>query len=253
VAGAALAIVAYQTLCVVALARHLQAARSPLTLRRTMLAPRGAPIAEILRIAGPAVAQVAISNLTLMVVTGLVGHFGAASLAGYGLALRLELLLTSIMFALGIGTTTMISTCLGANLPERARRITWVSALLGMALFEVIGLAAALLAEYWLGLFSHDPAVIAAGVGYLRSVGPVYGFSGVATLLFFASQGWGRMAPPVVAALSRVTATALGGWLVVDVGSGGLTALNGLLAAIPPLTGATSALLVWRGTRSRRS
>ena len=45
----------------------------------------------------------------------------------------------------------------------------------------------------WLSLFNSDPTMLEAGALYLRTVGPVYGFFGLGLVLYFASQGAGRL------------------------------------------------------------
>ena len=53
---------------------------------------------------------------------------------------------------------------------------------------------------------------------YLRSVGPFYGFFGLGLVLYFASQGAGKLLWPVLANLLRLAVAALGGWLVLHWG-----------------------------------
>ena len=89
-------------------------------------------------------------------------------------------------------------------------------------------------------------SVVAAGVVYLRIVGPVTGAVGLLIMLFFASQGWSRMAPPLFTSLLRLTLTLAGGWIALSVGGAGLSALFGMLAAATVIAGATLTLLVWR-------
>ena len=74
-------------------------------------------------------------------------------------------------------------------------------------------LGAALFPAGWMTWFSADPVVIAQGAQYLRIVGPFYGFFGAGMVLYFASQGAGRLAWPLVAGLSRLAVAGAGGWL----------------------------------------
>ena len=86
---------------------------------------------------------------------------------------------------------------------------------MAFAMAEAIGLAAALFPRAWLTLFGNDPAMLDAGTQYLRAVGPFYGFFGVGLVLYFASQGAGRLLWPVIGNLARLAVAALGGWLAL--------------------------------------
>ncbi len=106
----------------------------------------------------------------------------------------------------------MVGTNIGARQPARALRVAWTGAACAFVMTEVIGVAAALAPEVWLRIFASDPAVLSWGSAYLHRVGPFYGFFGLGTAIYFASQGAGRMRWPLVAAVLRA---------VVSVGAGG--------------------------------
>ena len=148
-----------------------------------------------------------------------VAAFGSAAIAGYGTASRPEYLLIPLVIGLGAPLVAMVGTCIGAGLRERALRAAWVGAALSFALAECIGLLAAAFPQAWLRLFSDDPAMLEAGSLYLRSVGPFYGFFGLGLVLYFASQGAGRLLWPVSANIARLLVAASGGWLVLCPGS----------------------------------
>jgi Na+-driven multidrug efflux pump len=84
----------------------------------------------------------------------------------------------------------------------------------------VIGVAAALWPNAWLSLFASDHAMREAGAHYLHAVGPLYGFFGVGLVLYFASQGAGRLTWPVLGNLARLAVAALGGALALRWGHG---------------------------------
>jgi len=60
------------------------------------------------------------ANLTAMMVTGLVGRFGVAALAGYGIGVRLEFMLVPLAFGIGSGLTTLVGVAAGAHDWKRA-------------------------------------------------------------------------------------------------------------------------------------
>jgi Na+-driven multidrug efflux pump len=75
-----------------------------------------------------------------------------------------------------------------------------------------IGLVVTIVPDLWSGLFTADPAVRAAANLYLRWAGPGFAFIGLGLSLYFASQGAGRVAAPVLAGTVRLFVIALGGW-----------------------------------------
>src|SRR2546430_5978909 len=103
------------------------------------------------------------TNLTVVLLTALVGSFGTLTLAGYGMGVRLEYLLIPLVFGFGSALVTMVGTNFGAGQRVRARRVAWTGALMAAGVTEAIGLAAAVFPHAWLGLFSNEPAVLAAG------------------------------------------------------------------------------------------
>ena len=72
----------------------------------------------------------------VILVTGAVGLFGTAALAGYGTASRLDYVMIPILFGLCTATLTMVGVNIGAGETARARRIAWTSAFVGLALAE---------------------------------------------------------------------------------------------------------------------
>ncbi len=192
---------------------------------------------EILRVGAPGSLNTILTNLTVVLLTALVAPFGPAALAGYGLGARLEYLQIPIVFGLGSGLVTMVGTSGGAGDRARALRVAWVGAAMAAAVTGTIGVGAALFPGVWLGLFTSDPAVLAAGTRYLRIVGPCYGFFGTGLALYFASQGAGRLLWPLLSAVARLAIAAAGGWLV----------MRGLGASLPGLFAAMAAALVAMG------
>ena len=68
----------------------------------------------------------------------------------------------------------------------------------------------ALFPGLWANLFTDSEPVRAACRNYLQIVGPFYAFFGLALCLYFASQGAGRVAWPVIASVLRVLVIVFG-------------------------------------------
>jgi putative MATE family efflux protein len=203
---------------------------------------------EILRVGAPGALNTIFTNLTVVLLTGLVGQFGAPALAGYGMGARLEYLQIPLVFGMGAALVTMVGTNMGAGRRARAERIAWVGAGLAAGVTGSIGILAALFPRAWLGLFSTDPEVLAAGVRYLRIVGPAYGFFGLGLALYFASQGAGRLLWPLLAGFARLVVAAVGGWAAIHWLGGGLGGLFAAMAVALVVLGLANALAVRLGS-----
>jgi putative MATE family efflux protein len=220
IAGGAIALLLYYFVGTLALAAYLWSDRSLLkpSLKKARL--RWALFRDILRIGLIGAVSTVATNLSIGVATSLAGGFGPAAIAGYGTASRLEYLLVPLVFGLGAPLVAMVGTCMGAGQHERALKATWIGAAMAFGLTEAIGLAAAIFPHAWLSLFGTDAAMLEAGTLYLRAVGPFYGFFGVGLVLYFASQGAGRLLWPVVGNIARLAVAAAGGWLAIRWGGG---------------------------------
>jgi Na+-driven multidrug efflux pump len=212
VAGGATALLAYYAVGCVVLAAYLRSGRTPvrLSLSPTNLRLRSELFVDILRVGAVSAVVTIGTNLTVASVTGLVGTFGPAAIAGYGVASRLEYFLVPLVFGLGAPLVALVATNVGAGQHDRAVRVAWIGASMAAAICALIGALGAVYPRLWLGLFDADPTMLDAGSRYLQTVGPFYGFFGLGLGLYFASQGFGRLRWAVVANFTRL-AIAVGG------------------------------------------
>jgi len=243
IAGAALAYVVGFGFAAVVMGVYLWS--GPLRPRRSdwRLHPR--QFHEILRVGALSSVSSLQTILTAVLLTGFIGTFGTAALAGYGVGVRLELLQIPIVFAIGQALVVLVGTHVGAGRHTRAKSIAWTGTGIAVAITLVIGMFAAVFPAAWGSIFSDDPAVLETGSLYLRIVAPFYALFGAGMALYFASQGAGRVLLPMLAGTARLVFVALGGFLVLRfapspgalfaVISGGL-ALFGILTALAVYT-----------------
>lgn len=215
IAGGAIALLLYYLGGTIALLMYLRSNRSLLKPKVAGVKLRWALFRDILIIGLVGSISTVATNLSIGIATALSGHFGPGAIAGYGTASRLEYLLVPLVFGLGAPLVAMVGTCIGAGQRERAMRAAWTGAAMAFALTEIIGIAAAIFPREWLGLFGSDPAMLETGAQYLRAAGPMYGFFGVGLVLYFASQGAGRLLWPVIGNLARLAVAGIGGWLAL--------------------------------------
>ena len=172
---------------------YLRSSRSLVTLTFRGVSLRWGLFAEILKVGVPGLINVIITNLSVVLLTGIAGHLGREVAIGYAMGARLEYILIPLAFGFGTAIVAMVGTNWGARQYRRAREIAWTGAATVGAACATIGLIVALFPALWMGLFSHDPEIVRLGTSYLRIVGPIYGLYGLGMALYFATQGFGSV------------------------------------------------------------
>lgn len=217
--GVALGQILAQSAGAVALLAYLRSGSG-----RLRLVLRGTPIrrelfGDILRVGAVACLSPLQSVTTMVLMAGFVAQLGVLPLAGFAIGQRLEFLMTTVAFGFGLASVPMVGMAIGAGRVARARRVAWTAGAVTASLVSVVGVVVALFPDLWVAIFTRDAAVLAYGRQYLRWAGPGFGFFGLGLTLYFASQGAGRMAGPVLAATMRLLVVALGGSLLLARGA----------------------------------
>jgi putative MATE family efflux protein len=183
------------------------------------------------------------SVLTISIFTHMLAQFGTEILAGYGIGARLEFMLTSVAFAVGIASVPMIGMAIGAGRVARARRIAWTAGSIAFVSVGLVGSVIAIFPDLWVNIFTDDAGVRGASRQYLSTAAPMYAFIGLASSMYFSSQGAAKVLGPVFAQTARLIFVAGGGWWL---SMHGATAANffALAAASMVVLGSLSAASV---------
>jgi len=152
------------------------------------------------------------SVLTISIFTHLLAGFGTAILAGYGIGARLEFMLTSVAFSIGIASVPMIGMAIVAALIARARRIAWFGGLISFVSVGALASIIAVFPDLWVNSVTGDAPVRAASRQYLSTAAPMYAFIGLAMSMYFSSQGAAKVVGPVLAQSARLVFIGVGGW-----------------------------------------
>ena len=187
---------------------YLRSPRSLVTLAFGGVSLQWGLFAEILKVGVPGLINVIITNLSVVLLTGIAGHLGREVAIGYAMGARLEYILIPLAFGFGTAIVAMVGTNWGAKQYRRAREIAWTGGATVAAACATIGLFVALFPDLWMGLFSNDPEIVRLGTWYLRIVGPIYGLYGLGMALYFATQGFGSVIWTVTANAVRLLASA---------------------------------------------
>ena len=172
--------------------------------------------ADILRVGVIASGNAMQTVFTIVIMVALVGQYGEAALAGYGLGARLEFLMIPVVFGIGAAMTAMVGANVGAGDRPRALRIGWTGSFAAAVIVGAIGILLAVFPDLWLDLFldAGEAGALEAGRAYFRTIAPFYVFFALGLALYFASQGAGRMIWPVVGSVVRMV-VAIGGALLL--------------------------------------
>lgn len=191
------------------------------------------------------------TSMTTVAITGIVGSFGSAALAGFGIASRVDSLLVPLLFGLGTAVITMIGVATGAGDHARARRVAWTAAIMAFTVVEVFGILLFIVPTLWNSMFTKDAAVLSVGNAYFSTVAPFYGFLAMGLMLFFACQGRGKMGWPFAAGISRLMVTAIGAWLLAKSGAT-LPIVFAAVGAGAVAFGAVNVYGFWRSSERRQ-
>ena len=194
---------------------YLHSSRSLVTLAFRGVTLRSELFADILRVGVPGLINTAITNLSVVVLTGIAGHLGREAAIGYAMGARLEYILIPLAGGFGMAIVAMVGTNWGAKQYRRAREIAWTGAATVATACAMIGLIVAFFPTSWMGLFSDDEEIIRVGASYLTIAGPIYGLYGLGMALFFATQGFGSVVATVTANALRLLASAGGAMIAV--------------------------------------
>ena len=193
------------------------------------------------------------SVLSISIFTHFLARYGTEVLAGFGIGSRLEFMLTSIAFAVGIASVPMIGMAIGAERIARARRVALVAGVLSFVTVGVIATVIAIVPNIWVNIFTDDPGVRLAGRQYLSTAAPMYAFLGLAMSMYFSSQGAAKVLGPVLAQTARLVFIAAGGaWLVARNAQAAdffvLAAMSMVLLGV--LSASTVLMTRWGGRRA---
>jgi hypothetical protein len=167
----------------------------------------------------PASLSPVLSNSSIAITTALIGSYGTAALAGYGVAARLEYIMIPIVFGFGTALTTLVATNLGAGQHERAlaRHLDrWCRG--GADHRRDRPRCGARAPSLWMNHFSADPAVLAFGSPVTcTSSARATACSDLGLRCFSPRRVRGKMFWPLTGSVARLVTVAVGGWLAIHV------------------------------------
>jgi putative MATE family efflux protein len=153
---------------------------------------------QVLTLAWPSVMEQMLITLVGLVDAYIVGHLGAAALAGVGLGGQVLNLVAALFGAVGVGATALVARSIGAGHPAEANRLARQAMLFAAALGLTTALACFVFAAPLMLLFGAAPDVVADGAIWLRVAAPSFAFLGVLLVGTATLRGAGDTRTPLV-------------------------------------------------------
>jgi putative MATE family efflux protein len=211
--------------------------------------PRPTRIAAVARVGLPTAATGVLFSLVYVVMTRTTTRFGTPALAALGIGHRVESWLFMIGVGAGAATAAIVGQNLGARRPDRAERAGWLSVAFCTALGAVVCVLELAVPEWFAGIFSNDPSVIAEGANYLRIAAISQLFVCAEIVLEGALGGAGDTVPPMLTSTTITLARIpLAAWAAVEWGSSGIWWVISLTA----IARALGMIILWRSGHWKR-
>jgi putative MATE family efflux protein len=191
VTGAAVATTTGRTIGVLYQLSQLMRRDGRILIRWEFLKLQPGIMLNLIRLSATGTFQVLIATTSYVGLVRLLSSFGSTVLAGYTVAIRLIIFLLMPSWGLSNAAATMVGQALGAGKPDRAERSVRMAGFYNALLLGIASLLLMTLARPIVGLFSHDPAVLAEGVLALRTISSGLAFYAYGMVLHQSFNGAG--------------------------------------------------------------
>ncbi|MFH1380638.1 MAG: MATE family efflux transporter [Candidatus Omnitrophota bacterium] len=205
VAGSAAATVISRMIGVLILLRHLLFGHSSLHFHRGIFKINFLLMGRMVKIGFFASLEILIRQLSLLLLLRLVTSFGSASLAAYGIAIRLRMSVMMLGFGIASASSVLIGQNMSAGQPDRATLSGWKTLKYYEYLVAPIAILFFIFSPQIIGLFSTDHEVIRLGSDFLRFTAVTLPFLAAALILGRGISGAGdTLAPAIMTGITQL-------------------------------------------------
>ena len=159
-------------------------------------------ILEVLRVGMTAGMQSALIGFSNIFVVRYMNYFDTASVAGIGIAQRLDKFIALPAKAFGVTMTTYVGQNIGAGKKGRVQEGKIKCLTVALCVTLVMSIIVLLFAEQSVRLFNSDPAVVRVGVSMLRVLSPTFWLMAIREVYLGVLRGCGKNAAPMLLSLA---------------------------------------------------
>lgn len=127
---------------------------------------------QIIRLGMPLSIQDLAVSLSFIFISSIINSLGLAAAAAAGIAMRLNFFAMLPALAMSMSVSSMTAQNIGAGLYNRAKQVLYIGIGLSAAFSFVMLAAIQIRPDFFMGIFSDETDVIAAGSIYLRGFSP---------------------------------------------------------------------------------
>jgi Na+-driven multidrug efflux pump len=205
---------------------------------------------EICRVGAPASLMMLTMSIYIMFLNRFMAHFGTDYVASFGLATRLESLVSLPIFALSISLLTLVGMFYGAKRYDLVKSISWYGTRIGVLAAGAVGVLFYAVPVVFLKIFTQERLILMIGAAYLRIDVLTFPTMAIAMILSRVLQGMGFGFPGFIINAIRIflVAVPLAYIFVFVLGYGFLSIAWAMVAG-----GVTASLLAfwWMGLKFR--
>ena len=191
-----------------------------------------------LKLGLPSGVQQMLFSFGMMAMQTMVNNFGTDTVAGFGVAGRIDSFATMPLMNFGAAISTFVGQNIGANKPERVRKGYLSTLLMSSVVCIIVGGLIMLFSRQFVSFFNPDSAVIEVGASYLLIVAPFYLVISTMFITNSVMRGAGDAIFPMISSLVAL-------WLIripVAYVLSGKMGANGIWWAVP--VGWTSGMII---------
>ena len=165
--------------------------RGPVKIGYKIPRPDLKTIGQILRVGLPAAAEQLLMRFGQLLLATFITGLGTVAYAAHQVAINALSVAYMPGFGFALAATTLVGQELGARRPERASQSAYEALRMVVSVMAIMGGLVSIFSAQVMGVFTSDPAVIAAGVPALRIAGFAMPFLGIGFTLAGSLRGAG--------------------------------------------------------------
>lgn len=146
----------------------------------------------VLNLGLPAAIQASLTSVANLFIQKYINGFGSVTMAGIGVAKKIDKFVALTAQSVGLATTTVVSQNAGGGDDKRARDGIKISLVLAIASVAAVGIPVYIFAPVVSRVFTEDEGAIQVAVAMVKTIVPFYIFTVLNHVMSGATRGYGK-------------------------------------------------------------